>query len=181
MYCRSVSDLIASSLHKFLTVVGVLRLACRAGHKKACKAARKGRATLPASDGGAPGTPAVVTMTKGRAPLPASEGGAPGTPAASTMTKERAPLPFNQGVAPGTPAAVTMTACGAALRDGDAAAPPSRIACDQCGASGLEMLVCLGCHQAGYCCMACQRAAWWVWLVVFCCPNAFSNGSFIQK
>jgi hypothetical protein len=24
------------------------------------------------------------------------------------------------------------------------------------------MLVCLGCHQAGYCCMACQRAAWWV-------------------
>ena len=33
--------------------------------------------------------------------------------------------------------------------------------CAHCTAA-LGLLVCLGCHQAGYCSLACQQGAWWV-------------------
>ena len=38
--------------------------------------------------------------------------------------------------------------------------PPQTETCDQCTQAVPELLVCLGCHRARYCCVACQKGAW---------------------
>ena len=86
----------------------------RAGHKKACKAARKERAPQGDQD---------VML-----------------------------------IAPSAAASLR----GAALDSQDSPAAPHSHVCDQWGTTAPDLLVCLGCHKACYCCKACQKAAWWV-------------------
>ena len=64
-------------------------------------------------------------------------------------------------VAPPSTAATESTP-GTALDSRDSPAALPLHVCDQCGTTAPDMLMCLGCHTACYCCAACQRAAWWV-------------------
>ena len=60
------------------------------------------------------------------------------------------------------------------------APPPVRVeACDHCSKEGLELLVCLGCHQARYCSAACQKDAWLVCYLIFSIFCIFHRSFFM--
>ena len=64
-------------------------------------------------------------------------------------------------------ATAKRTASAPSVINADAAAD----LCAHCTAA-LGLLVCQGCHQAGYCSLACQQGAWWV-VLSFSCVRSY--------